>query len=83
MLCVFIYLILVLLFYFVSVFMVSWGGDTPWYLSFFLFLQDKPFDLVRANGEIKMSLIFINALFWTLCIAGLLFFALWFMNKIR
>jgi hypothetical protein len=76
-----IYLLLVSTLYFASAFMVSWGGETPWYLKLIAFLQDTPFNLTRGDGEIKMSLIFINALFWTLCIAGILYFTARIVNK--
>jgi hypothetical protein len=53
-------------------FMVSWGSAKPWYLKILSFLQDTPLNLTRGNGETKMSFLFVNALFYTLCIAALL-----------
>jgi len=76
-----IYLLLVSTLYFASAFMVSWGGETPWYLRLMAFLQDTPFNLTRGDGEIEMSLIFINALFWTLSVAGLLYFVARLISK--
>ena len=51
--------------------MVSWGEAKPWYLQAIIFAQDFPFNLIRSNGEIKMSLIFINALFWSSSLIGM------------
>lgn len=76
-----IYLLLVATFYFATPFMVSWGGKSPWYINLIAFLQDTPFNLKRGDGEIIMTLIFINALFWTLCVAGLLYFVARLISK--
>ncbi len=68
-----IYVLLIMVFYFAAPFMVSWGAEKPWYLKMIAFIQDFPFSLTRSNGEIVLSLIFVNALFWTLIIAVLLY----------
>lgn len=70
-----IYILLTSTFYFAMPFMVSWGGEMEWYLKIIAFMQDFPFRLIRKDGEVFLSLIFLNALFWTLVI-GLLFFIL-------
>ena len=68
---VIIYMLLCVTLYFSTPFMVTWGETKPWYLQVIIFAQDFPFNLIRGDGEIVMSLIFVNALFWTLCLAGL------------
>lgn len=68
------YLLLVGVFFFSMPFMVSWGNKNPWYLDVISFLQDTPFNLIREDGEMAMSLVFVNALFWTACVALLLWF---------
>lgn len=52
----------------VTPFMVSWGDDKNWFFQFLFFAQGFPFDLVRSSGDIMPGLIFVNALFWTICI---------------
>lgn len=78
---VLIYLLLVATFYFATPFMVSWGGKSPWYIVLIGFLQDFPFKLMRDNGEVVMSLIFVNAFFWTLCFASLFWFLAIKLNR--
>ena len=78
-----VYFLLITIFYFGSLFMVSWGGGNTWYLQLIAFLQDIPFRLVRDNGEIKMSLVFVNALFWTLCFSLILYLVVRFFFKKR
>lgn len=74
-----IYMFICAIFYFITPFMVTWGSIKPWYLQIIIFAQDFPFDLIRRDGKIVMSLIFINALFWTLCLAG----AFWLIVMLR
>jgi len=62
-------------------FMVSWGSAKPWYLKILSLLQDTPFNLMRKDGEIKIELLFVNTLFWTLCIAALLYGVARLTNK--
>ena len=76
-----IYLLLVATFFFATPFMLSWGETKPWYLQGIIFAQDFPFNLMRDDGEIKMSLIFINALTWTFVIATVLYFIARLANK--
>lgn len=64
-----IYPLLIAVFYFASPFMVSWGSEPEWYIKIIAFLQNIPFNLQSKGGEIHMGFIFINALFWTLCLA--------------
>ncbi len=78
-----IYMLLCTTLYFATFFMVSWGEAKPWYLLLLIFVQDFPFNLIRADGEIMMSLIFVNALFWTLCIAAIFWLILVRKNKAR
>ena len=67
-----IYLLLVATLYLATPFMLSWGSEKVWYLKCIEFLQDTPFNLVRSNGEVVMKFIYVNAFFWTICLAGLL-----------
>jgi len=69
-----IYLLLCTTLFFSIPFMVTWGEEKSWYLKILSFLQDHPFTLTRKGGDIAIGLLFINALFWTLCIAALLYF---------
>lgn len=73
---VIIYPLLVAVFFFATPFMVSWGSPMPWYLRVINFLQETPFSLTQKNGEVNLSLVFINAFFWTACIGALLYFLL-------
>ena len=61
-----IYSFLVVTFFLAIPFMVSWGGKKEWYLLIIEFMENTPYDLKRGNGEIMVSLIFVNALFWTI-----------------
>jgi hypothetical protein len=76
-----IYLLLVATFFFATPFLASWGEAKPWYLQVIIFAQDFPFNLMRDDGEIKMSLIFINALIWTLLIATVFYFMARLINN--
>lgn len=78
---VIIYILLCATFIFATPFMVTWGETKPWYLQVIIFVQDFPFNLIRRNGEVIMSLVFINALFWTLIITVLLYFIAYFTRK--
>lgn len=80
---VIIYMLLCTTLYFATPFMVTWGEAKPWYLQLIIFAQDFPFNLIRADGEIVTSLIFVNALFWTLCIAAIFWLILVRKNKAR
>lgn len=70
---VIIYWLLFTLFYFAPLFAFNFGGKSEWYIVFIAFLRRTPFDVDKA-GEADTALIFINTLFWTLCIAALLYF---------
>ena len=65
-----IYLLLSATLFFSTPFMVSWGSEPSWYIKVISFLQNTPFNLTNSEGEITLSLMFVNALFWTLCLAG-------------
>ncbi|GAB4262497.1 MAG: hypothetical protein Kow0079_18400 [Vicingaceae bacterium] len=74
-----IYLLLSTTLFFSTPFMVSWGSEPSWYIKVIGFLQNTPFKLTGNDGEITLSLMFVNALFWTLCLAGVFWLIL--VNK--
>ncbi|WP_143961164.1 hypothetical protein [Litoribacter populi] len=67
-----IWVLLFTLFYFTPLFAFSFGGEPEWYIVVIAFLRNAPFTVGKA-GEVNTFLVFINALFWTLCVAGLLY----------
>ncbi len=79
---VIIYLLLCTILFFSIPFMVSWGEEKAWYLKILSFLQDHPFALLRKDGDIALGLLFINALFWTTLLIGLLYCLRRLLNKI-
>ncbi len=62
-------------------FMVTWGAYKGWYMKIIFFLQGFPLKLIGKDGEINLIFIFINAFFWTLFIAGLLYLMARLTNK--
>lgn len=56
--------------FFSTPFVVSWGSEPSWYIKVIVFLQNTPFNLTSKGGDITLSLMFVNAFFWTLCLAG-------------
>lgn len=75
-----IWVLLFTLFYFAPLFAFSFGGEPEWYIVVIAFLRNAPFNVGKA-GEVNTFLVFINALFWTLCIAGILYFTARLMSK--
>ena len=75
-----IWVLLYTLFYFTPLFAFSFGGEPEWYIVVIAFLRNAPFTIVKV-GEVNTFLVFINALFWTLCIAGILYFTARLMSK--
>lgn len=67
-------------FYFTPLFAFSFGGEPEWYVVVIAFFRNAPFAVGKA-GEVNTFLVFINALFWTLCVAGLLYFVARFISK--
>ncbi len=77
----FVYLLLCTTLFFSIPFMVTWGEEKSWYLNILSFLQGHPFTLIKKGGDLAIGLLFINALFWTLCIAALLYFVARLLGK--
>lgn len=75
-----IWVLLFTLFYFAPLFAFSFGGEPEWYIVVIAFLRNAPFNVGKA-GEVNTFLVFINAIFWTLCIAGILYFTARLMSK--
>ena len=76
-----IYILFVAVLFLSTPFLVTWGAEKPWYMKFVIFVQGFPLNLTDKNGEINLSLIFINAFFWTVLIAGLLYVIAYITNK--
>ena len=76
-----IYILFVATLFLSTPFLVTWGEEKPWYMKVIIFAQGFPLNLIDKDGEIKLSFIFINAFFWTLLVAGLLYLIAHITNK--
>lgn len=61
--------------YFIPLFSIRFGGKPEWYIVVIGFLRTNPFNIGKA-GDTSVILVFINSLFWTICIGTLLYFIL-------
>jgi hypothetical protein len=76
-----IYIFLAASLFFSIPFMVTWGSEKSWYMKVIIFAQGFPLNLTDKEGEIHLGFILINALFWTLFFAALLYLVALMTNK--
>jgi hypothetical protein len=76
-----IYIFLAATLFFSIPFMVTWGSEKSWYMKLVIFAQGFPLNLTDKDGEIHLGFILVNAFFWTLFFALILYFVALITNK--